>query len=208
MRIWLRILFVVMIISGVVSFTWFLLGSTAYFQRDMDIIGNLYFWGAGIPVLLFCLVFTIILIKGWTPKDGIDYIGIGVGIVLTTLISAALIQSVNTYDWAKEKIYSDTLKTSADGKYEYRIDLINLFQKNSYAQLYLKDISTGEEKYIPTEIQTGRIKTLAYGGINHWVKLEPTEKAFHYILYTTNELRIPEERFEIDLITKIAIKLE
>lgn len=155
--------------------------------------------GGGIPVLLFAIVFTIILIKGWTPTSGIDYAGICVGLVLATLISAALIQSVNTHGWAKEKLRSDTLKTSADGKYEYRVDLINLFQRNSHARLYLKDVSIGEEKNIPIEIQTRKIKTLAVGGVNHWVKLEPTDNTSYYILYTTTELGIPEEKFLIDI---------
>ncbi|WP_374018179.1 hypothetical protein ABU162_29800 [Paenibacillus thiaminolyticus] len=199
MPIWLRLLLIAIIIFSTSSFGWFLLGSTAYFQRGMDIIGTTYLWGAGIPVLLFAILFTKLIIKGWTPTSGVDYVGICVWLVLTTLISAALIQSVNTHGWANEKIRSDTLKISEDGKYEYRVDLINLFQRNSHARLYLKDVSTGEETYIPTEIQTRKIKTLTVGGVNHWIKLQPTNNAFDYILITTKELGIPEERFKIDI---------
>lgn len=200
MPIWLRLLLIAAIIFSASSFVWFLLGSTAYFQRGMDIIGTTYLWGAGIPVLLFAILFTILLIKGWTPTSGVDYFGICVLLLLATLISGALIQSVNTHGWADEKIRSDTLKISADGKYEYRVDLINLFQRNSHARLYLKEVSTGKEIYIPTEIQTRKINTLAVGRVNHWIKLEPMDNPSHYILYTTEELRIPEEKFEIDII--------
>lgn len=208
MPIWLRLLLIGIIIFSAFSFVWFLLGSTAYFQRGMDIIGTTYLWGAGVPVLLFAVVFTILLIKEWTPTSGVDYVGICVGVGLSILLSAVLIQSVNTHGWANEKIRSDTLKISADGKYEYRVDLINLFQRNGHARLYLKNVSTGEETYISTEIQVRKIKTLAVGEVNHWIKLEPTDNVSHYILNTTKELGIPEEKFEIDIATRTSRKLE
>lgn len=200
MQVLIRILLLAAIIFSASSFAWFLLGSTAYFQRGMDIIGTTYLWGAGFPVLLLAILFTILLIKGWTPTSGVDYFGICLMLILTTLISAALIQSVNTHGWAKEKIESDSIKVTIDNKYEYRIDLINLFQKNSHARLYLKDMSSGEELYIPVDIQTSKIVGLGVKKINHWIKLEPTDNPSHYILYTTEELWIPEERFEIDII--------
>jgi len=208
MQVWLRFLIVLVIIFSATSFLWFLLGATAYFQRGMDIIGTTYFWGGGIPVLLFAVVFTVLLIKGWTPTSGTDYVGMCIGLVLTMLLCAALIQSVNTHGWANEKIRSDTLKTSTDGRYEYRIDLINLFQRNSHARLYIKDVTTGEEKFIPTEIRTRKIKTLAVGQVNHWIVLEPTDESSRYILSTTKELRIPEEKFAIDIRAGTSSRLE
>jgi len=174
----------------------------------MDIIGTTYLMGAGIPVLFFAVMFTVLLIKGWTPASGTYYAGICVGLALTILLSAVLIHSVSSHGWTKEKIESDSLKTTADGKYEYRIDLVNLFQRNSYARLYLKNVSLEEEIYIPTEIQTRKLITLAVGKTNHWVILEPTDEPSRYILSTTNELRIPEEKFEIDIATKTSKRLE
>ncbi|WP_213507550.1 hypothetical protein [Paenibacillus faecis] len=208
MPLWSRLLLIVVILFSASSFVWFLLGSTAYFQRGMDIIGTSYLWGAGVPVLLFAVVFIIMLIKEWTPTSGVDYVGICVGVGLTILLSAVLIQSVNTHGWANDKIRSDTLKISADGKYEYRIELINLFQRNGHARLYLKNVNTEEEIYISTEIQVRKIKTLAVGEVNHWIKLKPTDNVSHYILNTTKELGIPEEKFEIDIVTRTSRKLE
>lgn len=199
MQIWLRLLLIMLIIFSASSFVWFLLGSTAYFQRGMDIKGTTYLWGAGIPVLLFAILFTTLLIKGWAPTSGIDYVGICVGLVLTTLISAALIQSVNTHGWATEKIRGDSLKITADEKYEYQIELINLFQRNSSARLHLKDVGSGKELYIPIDIQTRQIVGLRVSEVNHWVKLEPTDHPSQYILYTTKDLGITEEKFIIDI---------
>ncbi len=110
MKVWLRILLILSIIFSASSFVWFLLGSTAYFQRGMDIIGTTYLWGGGIPVLLFAVLFIVILIKGWTPTSRVDYVGICLVVVLSTVLSVALFQSVSTHGWANEKIKSDSIK--------------------------------------------------------------------------------------------------
>ncbi|ASA19812.1 copper transporter family protein [Paenibacillus donghaensis] len=199
MQLWLRILLLVIVVLSVSSFVWFLLGSTAYFQRGMDIIGTTNLWGGGIPVLLFAVLFTVLLIKGWAPTSGLDYVGICIVIVLATALSAGLIKSVSTNGWADEKIKSDSIQITDDKKYEYRIELINLFQRNSHARLYLKDVGTEVETYIPMEIQTRKIVVLRESQVNHWVELEAIDNASHYILYTTKDLGIPEEKFKIDI---------
>ena len=167
----------------------------------MDIVGTFYLLIVGIPVLLLAILFTVFLIKGTVPTSGVHYIGICLGLILSLILSAILIHGVNSSGWAKEKLESDSPKITADGKYEYHIDLINLFQRNSKARLYLRNVSTGEEKFIPINIQTRKIKTLAVGKVNHWVLLEPTDIDSQYILYTTKDLgRLPEEKFKIDIL--------
>lgn len=208
MPIWLKLLVIAIIILSVSSFLWFLLGATAYIQRAMDIIGTTYLLIAGIPVLLFAVLFTRLIIKGWTPTSGIHYIGVSVGLVISILLSVILIYSVNAHGWTKEEIQSDSLKTTIDGKYEYRIELINLFQRNSNARLYLRDVGSGEEKYIPVNIQTRKIIVLGVKDVNHWIILEPTDKPSDYILSTTKELSKQEEKFEIDIATRTSRKLE
>lgn len=208
MPIWLRLLALVIILLSASSFLWFLLGSTAYFQRGMDIIGATYLLFAGIPVLLLAVLYTILLIKGWVPTLGVHYVGIFVGLVLSILLSVILIHSVNSHGWTKIRIQSDTIKTTVDGKYEYRIDLINLFQRNSNARLYLRDVDTGEEKYIPVNIQTRQIGVLRVSKVNHWVLLEPTDDFSRYILSTSKDLRIPKEKFEIDIRAGTSSRLE
>jgi hypothetical protein len=200
MQVLLRLLLIVVILFSASSFVWFLLGSTAYFKRGMDIMGTTYFWGVGIPVLLFAILFTMLLIKGWTPTSGGQYVAVFIGLLISILLSAALTQSVSTHGWANEKIESDSVKVTADKKYEYRIDLINLFQRNSHARLYLKNLGSGEETYIPVDIQTSKIVGLGVKKVNHWVMLEPADTASQYVLYTTKELGIPEEKFKIDIL--------
>lgn len=198
MSIGLRILSITLSIAGILSFAWFLLGSTAYFQRGMDIVGTTYLWGGGVPLLLLCILFMVLVIKKWTPMDTSDYVGFYATATISVLLSAALAQSVATQG-SVEKFRSDTLKITTDGAYEYQIDLINLFQRNSRAQLYLKHVSTGEEQRIPLSIQTQEMITLSMGKVNHWARLEPTEDKMQYILHTTEELGIPEESFIINV---------
>lgn len=201
MHILFRVLLVVVILLSALSFFWFILGSTAYFQRGMDILGTTYFVGAGIPVLVCAILLTVLLFKGWTPTGGGQYTAVFIGVLGSLLLSAVLIQSVNTHGWAKEKIQSDTLKITTDNRYEYRIDFINLFQRNSNARLYLKDLDSGKEIYIPVDIQTNEIVVLGVSKVNHWVRLEPTDIAYQYHLYTTKDLRdLPEEKFKIDVL--------
>jgi len=195
-----RLLIAIVIIFNASSFIWFILGSTAYFQRGMDIIGTIIFWGAAVPVLLFIGLFTILLTKGWTPTSGGQYVTVFIGLLISILLSAALIQSVSAQGWVNEKIESDSVKVTVDKKYEYRIDLINLFQRNSHARLYLKDLGSGNETYIPVDIQTSKIVGLGVKKVNNWVMLESTDIVTQYILYTTKELGIPEEKFKIDII--------
>lgn len=203
MQIWLKRMLLIVVFFTIGAFVWFLLGSTAFFQRGMDIIGTGVFLGAALPAIVLAGVFTLMLIKGWAPKSMAQHVVLSVGLLLCVLLSVALIQSVSTYGWAKEKIESDSLKVTSDNKYEYRIDLINLFQRNSHARLYLKDLDTEIELYIPVDIQTGEIVSIGVSGVNHWVKLEPTDNKFQYVLYTTKDLgRLPEEKFEIDVLTK------
>lgn len=208
MQVSLRLLMIVVILFSTSSLVWFLLGSTAFFQRGMDIIGTTYFWGAAVPVLLFDGLFTLLLIKGWNPKSGEQYVAISIGLIISILLSAALIQSVNAHGWANEKIKSDSIKITADNKYQYRIDFINLFQRNSHARLYLKDVGSGEEIYIPVDIQTSKIVGLRVSKVNHWVMLEPTDTSSQYILYTTKELGIPQEKFKIDITAGTAGRLK
>lgn len=208
MPVLLRLFLIVVITFSASSLVWFLLGATAYFQRGMDIIGTAYLVGPGILVLLLVFLFSMLLLKGWIPRSKGDYVGICIGLLFSILISVALIQSVSTNGWANEKIRSDTLKMTADQKYEYRVDLINLFQRNSNARLYLKDISSQEEMYIQTEIQSRKIVGLKVSKINHWVKLEPTDNSSLYILHTTAALGIPLEKYEINIETRTSIKLE
>ncbi|MEX2460409.1 MAG: hypothetical protein WD469_03785 [Paenibacillaceae bacterium] len=209
MQIWLKVLWVVVTIINIASVGWFLLGATANFQRSLDLIATVtmvFFW---IPSIVLTILSIRLLIKGWSPSSNVAYAGFFFGVILLLLFSVFLVQGVNTRGWLTEEITSDSLKITSDKKYEYRIDLINVFQKNSRGRLYVRNVSTGEEMNIAVDIHTDKIVviTTREEGMN-WVLMEPTDSPDRYNLYTTKELRIPNEKFEIDVGTGISRRLE
>lgn len=208
MRFWLRGILLLLFLLCSSSFFWFVYNATAHFQRGMDLIGTFILVGGGLPILLLAVMFITLLVKGWTPKNSSGYVGICIGAVLSIVLGAALMNSVSEYEWAKVKIKSDTLKITADGLYEYRIDLINLFQRNSNSRLYVKDRKTKQEKFLQVDIRTNKIGALGVSEHNHWVHLEPANHVGRYILNTTKDLGIAEEKFEVDLVKGTLRRLE
>lgn len=205
MNIWIRITFIAVILFSLFLFTMFLLSSTAIFQRQMDIVGTTTLTMIGIPVVILVGIFVTILIRGWKPVVWIDYVGICIGILVVITLSFVLLQSVNMKSWEKERVNVDTLKITDDGRYEYQLIIKNLFQKNVYTQLYLKDISSNEEMYIPINLKLQKLAAIRIEN-NHWVNLESRDNVSHYIFQTTKELGIPEEEFEVNIETKTARK--
>lgn len=190
------------------SLIWFILGSTASFQRSLDIVGSVTLTFVGIPSLVLTLVSIRMLLKRWVPTSGIAYASFIVGIVLLIFLSVVLIKSVDTRGWITEKVTSDSLKFTADEKYEYRIDIINVFQKNSRAQLHVRNVATGEISRIPISMQTEKIVTLRIEKVNNWVFMEPTEISEKYILHTTSDLGVPKKKFEIDIAEETAKEIK
>ena len=117
------------------------------------------------------------------------------------LFTTLLFRSVNTSGWLYDRITSDPLRLTSDGKYEYRIDLINLFQKNSKERLYLRQVSTGEERFIPLHLNSREIHGIGIPNDNDWswAILCPTESAYIYDLMTTEMLPVGIKRFEINV---------
>ncbi|MGG1619530.1 hypothetical protein [Paenibacillus sp. NRS-1781] len=88
-----------------------------------------------------------------------------------------------------DEVRSDPVRLTSDQKYEYRIDLINPFQRNSREQLHLKNISTGEEKNIPISIKKENkgYSTGDDGDNWAWGILKPTKVPNQYELSTLDE---------------------
>ncbi|AIQ17138.1 hypothetical protein H70357_11055 [Paenibacillus sp. FSL H7-0357] len=163
----------------------------------------------GGPALVIVLVFIVLLIKGWNPSSLIANAFLVSGIVILFYLSISLFQNTNIEGWLTEGIKSDDLKITTDQKYEYRLDLINMFQKNSHARLHVRNALSDEVKDIDVEISTRTIVVYtkkSYG--THWGYLEPTNEPDRYILNTTEDLGIPEEKFEVDIATGTSKRLE
>lgn len=209
MSTWVKIVWLFAIIVNIVSLIWFLLGSTANFQRPLDLINTVTLITVWVPSLLLVVLSTILFIKGWVASN---FKHIGVWLILLALLFFAvpLFKGVNTEGWLYDHITSDPIKITSDGEFEYRTELINLFQKNSRERLYLRNVSTGREMYIPIDINTTEIYGIwvREGDDWMWALLSPTDVPNQYELTTTEILRVPKNKFLIDIGTGTSQRLE
>lgn len=196
-----RWLYIGVIILGTGALTVFILGTTALFQRYFDLIHTVLLVLYGIPCLGGVLVFSGLLFKKWQPSNKHGYGLVITGISIVIIFSVLLVRNTPVSGWLVENVNSDTLKKTADQQYEYRLDLVNLFQKNSEARLYTRNIKTGEEQLIDLAIDTDSLTGLfnIESDIEKdWVIMHPNEDGYYYLI-TTEELAIPEEKFKVDM---------
>lgn len=122
-----------------------MLGTTSNFNRGIDLATTILFFYLVLPSIpmLIASIYLIIIVKDESIAAFKSYLSkmLPIGLLL---ISIPLILNVNTSGWLTKNIKQDLKQITIDGKYEYCMQLVNLFQKNSYARLYLKD--TGSEK--------------------------------------------------------------
>lgn len=145
MPTWLKNIWIIAIVVNSVSLVWFLLGTTANFQRSMDLVELLTLVLIWLPSLLLVVVSIKILKNKKLSISKSRHVAVNFIIFLLFSLSIPLFIDVNTGGWLYDDIESDSLKLTSDGKYKYRIELINMDQKNSREQLYVRNISTDEE---------------------------------------------------------------
>ncbi|WP_219834744.1 DUF4163 domain-containing protein [Paenibacillus sp. R14(2021)] len=205
--IWIRVIWIAAVLINLSGVIWFILGSTANFQRGIDLITTVVMMYFGAPSIVLIVVSMVLLLKRWSPLKW-GKIGV-IGIIICMLwLTPPLYESVNTSGWLIENVQTDTLQKTADGRYEYNIELVNLFQRNSYARLYLKSVSMSAISRIRVDIPLNEIDGLSIGEVNHWIKLEPYLEEGKYLLYTTEDFPLPGERFEIDVKKGKAVRLK
>lgn len=207
MQAWFNRLWIGSTGIGVASLIWFLLGSTANFQRPLDLVGTLALIFVWVPTLAVTTLFIRLLRKGWVPTGGLSNVGIVLGMALLVVLSVILFRAVNVYGWLLENVDRDSLTKTSDGRFEYRFELVNMFQRNSRSRLVLRDLSTGNITLIPFDVDR-RLSSYGTDTDFKWVTLLPTDATGRYLLTTTRYLYMPQERYEIDVTTKSARRLE
>ncbi|WP_246005890.1 hypothetical protein [Brevibacillus gelatini] len=173
MQNWLKLIWLITIFINSSGVVWFVLGSTANFQRGIDLISTVILLYLGIPSILLIVVSIFLLLKKWSPTKWWESIGIFIIIIAMLLMTPQLYKNVQTNGWLTEKIRTDSIQLTSDHRYEYCLELINLFQKNSSARLYIKNIETLEEIRIQLELPTKEITGVTWDDVNYFVKLEP-----------------------------------
>ncbi|MCM3038094.1 hypothetical protein M3201_00045 [Paenibacillus motobuensis] len=200
MPTWTRTIWIAAIIVNGLSIVWFLFGTTANFQRALDLTGRLtliFFW---LPSLILVLLSIWLLHKRWDPLGGFGYGIVAFLIFLLLIFSCPLFEGVRTSGWLYEDVRADPTRLTMDGKLEYHLEIVNLYQRNSRERLFVKLISTGEEKNIPLDINATEADGLSIGRSHWgWVTMLPTEIPNQYLLNTTEYLDMPEKKFLINI---------
>ncbi|KUP25503.1 hypothetical protein [Paenibacillus sp. DMB5] len=200
------VLFSFMILLNAAVLFWFTYNATAYFQRGMDIIGTSILGMAGVPLILISILFIMFIFRRRKRKGRIKYIEVVV-VFLSIMFSGCLLIITNDSQWAETRVTSDAVRITTDNRYEYRLDLVNMFQRNAYARLYLKNTADEEEIYIPVDIELSDIVVISMGDEIQWSVLESTGNPSQYILSTTDDFLVPEKRFDINVESKTSIEI-
>jgi hypothetical protein len=210
MQTWIKCIWIFATIVNTISLVWFLLGSTANFQRSLDLVGLVTLVLMWVPSLVLVLVSIKLLLNGWVPSSSISYFLFWFMIFNLLSFALPLLDGVDTRGWLYESVETDPIKLTSDGKYEYRIELINMWQKNSHERLFVRNVLTGEEKFIPVEINTDELKGISQGSHQNWAWaiMAPTDDLDHYELSTTENLRMTQKKFLIDVIAGTSRRIE
>ncbi|TGV29180.1 hypothetical protein EN829_041185 [Mesorhizobium sp. M00.F.Ca.ET.186.01.1.1] len=207
MRLWLKVMWVITILVNLSGVIWFVLGSTANFQRDIDLISTVVLVYLGIPSILLIVVSSFLLLKKWSPSRWWEVIGVFMIMIAMLVMTPHLYKNVETSGWLTEKLETDSIQQTSDQRYMYCLELINLFQQNGSARLYLKNANTREELRIAVDLPLNKIQGISWGEVPRFIQLEPTNDANIYILHTTESFPIPNEKFEIHIQEKTSVKI-
>ena len=214
----IKIIWIIAVIVVFVSLMWFLLGTTSFFRRGIDLPTTYLFITVWTPALLFTILSVILLTKGWIPASLIARIGLLAAVILFSLaFSSTLFKNVNTQGWLSERVKIDYTQITDDEKYEYRIEIVNMFQRNSYVRLHVKNASSSEEFTIILDIPIREIGAVQGGEESQypepvepdvWSELVQTASEDIYTLTTKDRFdRHNIYVFEVDMSEKIAMRV-
>ncbi|TQK53651.1 hypothetical protein FB479_109128 [Brevibacillus sp. AG162] len=208
MQWWLNITWIITVFVNLSGLIWFVLGSTASFQRDLDLISTVLLVYLGIPTIILCGLSFYLLYKKWSPTKWWEAIGVSLLMIAMLFMTPQFYKNVDTSGWLTDKVQTDSIQQTSDHRFEYCIELINLFQKNSTARLYLKNINTLEEVRIPLELPTKEVVGITWSSVNYFIKLEPTADSNIYLLTTTEGLPLATEKYEINVQEGTAVRIK
>ncbi|WP_270170240.1 hypothetical protein [Paenibacillus sp. SYP-B4298] len=133
-----------------IAILWFLLGTTANFQRGIDLLTTIKFIVIWLPAIIF-LILPLFVRKRPNRVAFSFFIWPLIGIHF--FLAIQLFNSVEIEGWLKDSVSSEPIQTTTDGLYNYRLELINMYQKNSSARVLIQDMRTKQDIYIPIEVE-------------------------------------------------------
>ncbi len=184
----------------------FILGATSAFQRLPDLVESIVLVTYGIPSFVISVLYFI-----WHKKtEETDSNLLVIVKLMTTILfiagSILWMKNANYEGWLFETVITDSTQITPDEKYEYHLELVNLFQRNSSARVYLKDTKTNEEIRMKLNIETDKINGVVIDGVRHWIRIELLSDS-RYLLHT-DLTSLPQETFDINIVERKSVKLK
>lgn len=183
---------------GIALSAWMLLGYTANFQRTPDLVGSVTLFMIALPLLLLSI---FAFITAFHPNMQrllpLKWLLLAVtGVMLITAWNDA--RTITPSGWLTENVKSDTLKITEDDRYMYQMEVVNRYQRNDYARLFIEKRQSGLEQRIPLELSTAEINDIVLSG-SDWGKMTAQQGDYIFMLSPTDAVSEATWRFEVDL---------
>ena len=179
-------IFAIVIAASVLAVIRWFFSSTAGFNRGLDLVQMVTAIIYITPLFVVVVISLIVFAKtGFNseknlPKAPVIVLSVIMAVISLTITFAPTVAPgpVRTSVWA------DSLRQTDDGLFEYRFELLNAFQRNASARLFVRDLATNEEMYIPINIPN-----ISYAGPSTrrnisflWARMMASEVSGEYIL--------------------------
>lgn len=201
MKLWFKIIWWITIVSNLSANLVLIVGASANFQRKIDLDSRLTLLVIGLPSLILIIMSIVgLLTKKASNTKLTSYIpGVIIIILLILLIPPNIKEIKNqTEGWIYQQVYSDPIKTTEDGKYDYCLEIVNLRGRSE--RLYVKNNTTQEKTYLPISLEYSSERSLTYGTGNwSWAHLKSINQNDEYQLITTEKLDAPIQIFNINM---------
>jgi len=197
---------------------WFVLATSVFFSKRIPFEYIMYFVLVFPAALIFNFVSIWLLASSRIPSSFFAKICLLLLIiVLAIAFSTFLVCNVDIKERMTESVSRDYIQMTPDKLYEYQLQLVDWREKNGYARLWIKDVSTSDEVSIVVAINLSEIlgptapsnpNTTPPVSTWIWSVMSPTDRESIYILTTTRHLKENIEVFEIDIASNTSRRIE
>ncbi|EPY13007.1 hypothetical protein PAAL66ix_09581, partial [Paenibacillus alvei A6-6i-x] len=99
MQLWIKLVWIITILVNLSGVIWFVLGSTANFQRSIDLVSTVFFVYLGVPSIILMVFSSVLLLKKWGPSKWWELMGVLIIIIAMLLMTPHLYKNVETSGW-------------------------------------------------------------------------------------------------------------
>jgi len=171
-------------LAGILAAARWVFNTTRGFNRGLDLIQTVNFILLVAPLVLAAVAAAVLLARAAAlPQASVPRVpAIALSAVIAAIsLALTFAPSVNPGS-VRDTVFADSLRPTGDGLYEYRFEIVNAFQRNAAARLFVRDLNGGGEAHIPVNILDGSLGGLGLPGGNFlWGRMEAGGEPGQYI---------------------------